>query len=715
MSNLWRRSLLLLSLIVLISGAGIGCSKKDETAADGRGENPGYRLEGFSILRDEEYAPQVVFVGEYGDGYVAAIIGHSNNALNGDNRSVARLAGDGTLLSYCETDILGAHSYTTYDDRMLCLGHDALYEIDPDTGSSAVIKTCEDAVAVSGFDGGYALLYEGRIEIYNDEDALTHTISDPAATDYPSFANPLFDSGDDLFLVTGNWESGYTYYSIYDDDERIVKLAETSNSDITNNGCYGKYVMTEDAVYLVHPDTETLELLLVWNNTDELPPSVYGYREDYPVSEDAVVSVYTQAGESVEFQIYRYDPDVDESASDRTVLVVGGYAAEYDEYLKRAVYLYNNSQDDYKVVIESYEYDNSDITEDDAGVAEYMRLFASGEAPDLICENNFDYDYMGRNGMVIDLSTYLDDFGVDENLINAADGPVYCAYPGYLIGGYLGRSDDPDIDPDMTYSQMFALGDNETGVCAQVPAVSFADGIFIYSMDEIVRNKTGDSLLSLSQFEDIIQICTDYGLPSGRAAALTSLQDIALGRYKLINCGIPGPVQYATMCYEAGGILINAGYPSVYGASHPVVPANPVAISAGTSYPDACADFISFLYSDEVQLYVVSNGLIPASASFKDLMIDCWAAGGRSDDGEDIGTRLAELFASPDGQIPDSEIVSGYTAALESADCVLMYNYDLMILIDDEISSYYTLDKPVDEIADSLSSRLSLYATEYYG
>ena len=40
---------------------------------------------------------------------------------------------------------------------------------------------------------------------------------------------------------------------------------------------------------------------------------------------------------SIEFQIYKYEPNIDEDSSGREILVLGGYAAEYDEYLKSAL------------------------------------------------------------------------------------------------------------------------------------------------------------------------------------------------------------------------------------------------------------------------------------------------------------------------------------------------------------------------------------------
>ena len=49
---------------------------------------------------------------------------------------------------------------------------------------------------------------------------------------------------------------------------------------------------------------------------------------------------------------------------------------------------------------------------------------------------------------------------------------------------------------------------------------------------------------------------------------------------------------------------------------------------------------------------------------------------------------------------------------IESVDSVLYFDWGIADIIDDEVSSYFNQNKPVDEIAESLYSRIELYLSE---
>jgi len=50
--------------------------------------------------------------------------------------------------------------------------------------------------------------------------------------------------------------------------------------------------------------------------------------------------------------------------------------------------------------------------------------------------------------------------------------------------------------------------------------------------------------------------------------------------------------------------------------------------------------------------------------------------------------------------------------SIESVDTVMYHDWGVVNIIKEEVSTYYSLDKPINEIAETLYSRLNLYLAE---
>ena len=61
-----------------------------------------------------------------------------------------------------------------------------------------------------------------------------------------------------------------------------------------------------------------------------------------------------------------------------------------------------------------------------------------------------------------------------------------------------------------------------------------------------------------------------------------------------------------------------------------------------------------------------------------------------------------------------SEALQSFISAVDSADSVKILDFGVYNILTEELGSYYSQGKPVDEIAESLSKRLRLFMKENY-
>ena len=270
--------------------------------------------------------------------------------------------------------------------------------------------------------------------------------------------------------------------------------------------------------------------------------------------------------------------------------------------------------------------------------------------------------------------------------------------------------DDPDISEDMTYQQMYSLGNGSVGICSPEFATDIANNIIALSIDELVSRADGNELLDREVLEDMILTSVSYGMPSSTTDYVWGgPEDLASGIYRLYHGGIFLPDSYRDMCINCGTDLIYVGYPSLYGASHPLIPEAPMGISSGTEYPEACVDFLRFLYSDEVQSSIVEKGLIPSSADYIQKICEYSLDPDSVSADDPLASIVREWQAVP------REMLDNYMRVLDQCDCVRMIDWSLMNIINEEIDSYETSGKTPEQIAESLGARLDLYVAENYG
>ena len=677
-----------------------------------RRDQTSYGLDVCYIDASDDFAPEVLCVGDMGDKYCVVVREHAMAGDAQDYDSIYYISTDidGTCRAYggIRLAVQQGDSYIVNGDEIICLYAGNLCFMSSLDGSIIRQQQAFGAVSIGIVDNGYAVLFNDRIELYDESGELTDYVECDQELSYPSYYSPVFEQ-DGMIYVVVNDIQGYSYIKVNTESDEITEEISLSEFGIGYADCYGEYVFDDQGEYRIDMNDRTLTLLADWEKSVNKPADlINSYASFFPIDEESFIKVLTCVGDLSEIQIFHYeeDPVVD----DRTEIVVGGYGTEYSVALNKAVYLYNMSQNEYRVVIDDYDSTATDMYGEAAIVAEMIQRLSSGDGPDILFGGNFDFNYMGRNGMLIDLSEYADDYGIYQSVSDASGNAMYCAFPGFYLSGYVGSADDPDISENMTYQQMYALGNDSAGVCSREFATDIANYIIAYSIDELVNRSNGNELLSQDVLEDIVLTSVSNGLPSGTSDFnWGAAEDPALGSYRLYHGGLFLPDSYRDMCVSCGTDLIYVGYPSLYGASHPLIPEAPMGISSGTEYPEACVDFLRFLYSDEVQSSIVEKGLIPSSADYIQKICEYSLDPDAVPADDPLASIVREWQAVP------REVLDNYMRALDQCDCIRMTDWALMIIINEEIDSYETSGKTPEQIAESLGARLDLYVAENYG
>ncbi len=424
--------------------------------------------------------------------------------------------------------------------------------------------------------------------------------------------------------------------------------------------------------------------------------------------------------------IYR-DPDLD--LASREVITVGGVGASFDSFLQQAVYNFNSSQDQYLVKIEDLasDYDMSVPEEATQAHLEMLTEFNKGNTPDIFYGSDFDYLYWGKSGMVMDIKPYLDEFGVFDresitpNILDLmeVDGAIYQVFPGYDLMGYWG---DIEQYPSSDISA-FAMPQLREGQSRFSTAFSSSIAYNILGYD--LRNFWDEDIFDLDTMTALTRLATSEGITESEYLALLEMngyQPLDESNASLIEGGVCSLPDYLELMRSQGDVMLNwIGFPSLTDSIHPIWPQALMAVSSGTSDPEACCEFISYLYGLEYQRYLAGSGILPVNDQVLQEML------ASMHDPENMPEELSDYYNSilprsyPNIESEeweyapvDQEIIDLFLDNIHHADAINAYDWGVRQIINEELDGYYNSGKTIEETAEALYSRLRIYAAENY-
>ena len=343
----------------------------------------------------------------------------------------------------------------------------------------------------------------------------------------------------------------------------------------------------------------------------------------------------------------------------------------------------------------------------------------AGEGPDIIL-NGASFTQLNSDDILLDLSEDISTEGLFNNVINAAKtGDKLYQFPlAVNVAGIVARAEDvPSGQVGFTFDQYaefvsgpcngqdpIGAGQLEflTTAMSSICAQCVADGTANFDNEDF---RTLALYANDNVFEEIIldeEITEDIDPYTGIQQNAEYIPDLSF--YYLID----------TYGDSVSDMRI-MGFPTTDGKGPGLTVESSVAISAGTDREDACKDFVRTLISEDIQYdFGTYDGSTPVRiSSFEQ------AANDVIDNYNDLYEMYSGMYSEvelrvlglPSSQI-DHGVVDDYRAMLESCTYINSTDPSIMVIVREEMASYFSGQKNLDEVISLIDDRAQTFLDE---
>ena len=408
--------------------------------------------------------------------------------------------------------------------------------------------------------------------------------------------------------------------------------------------------------------------------------------------------------------------DTELDLGSRTPISIKGYGINTDFILEAAVYNYNMSQDEFFMKVEDLMdgtkclNSNSEIS---AARLQMMSDFANGDTPDIFLGDFFDYNYMGENNIVLDLKPYLGDDHIYDKMTRD-DGKIYQVYAGYNLEGFWGREDKYDNNETLSSLPAVPAGQSRfTGI----PSSNLA--YYAIGCDLCGSFRRGE--LTQQNVKQAVEFALANGIEADGdgTSDVGPAYDMSLSDIQLEYSGVGGPASYWYLQHGFGKNMSFVGFPQASGSVHMILPEYLMAVSASSEYPEECVSFLKSFMTSDTQRRIAGTGTIPVSTEVLNELVQVVKDPDHAttDQRNMYRRQFITDYNSNYDEITlplSSDIADNYLDQIEMADTVMIYDWGVFDMIEEEINTGSSQGKSAAEIADALYSRLLVYARENY-
>ena len=551
-------------------------------------------------------------------------------------------------------------------------------------GYSTIARYSKDGVLVSTIDLGFSLLM--GTECFFEDNGHFYAIEEK------DLGSIIYHEVD---LVTA----------------ACTTLATNTDIGIVGMNVEGKYYFNPDGEYKVDFSSMQVDCLADWNCIDIRPPKnvldtpcCY-----YRLNDSRFALSYQYRNMSSEVLIFHYDPSIDRSKVE--TIKIGGFNVHSDAVLQWAVYNFNTTNTDFRVILEEYgdRFDKYTLEEGHTGKLAITQYFNEGNTPDIFYGTRFDYAYMGRNGMVVDLSNYFgsspiavsDLTDTAAKLFYDSNGTCYQLFSGYTMCGRSVQEKVFKTAGNMSVNNLFQYAQDNDIPYSLESAVNIVDEAIRYDFSNLWGAYDGIKKISQEELLELVSIALSVPLSETHYA---SEEDVIYGK-SLMSTTVVFCELSEIRVGDNGFHFI--GYPSIRDSIHLAQPECCLAISTSSSHKDKCWEVLNMLLSTEAQKQTLISGYIPVT--------------------KDMVNTFCEISMHPNLVTDDvlksylgkcapvkQEIIDAFLEIISSADTIETQDYGIYDIICDEINSYYTQSRSPEQIVTTLDQRLTLYCQENY-
>ncbi len=712
-------------LIVLLINS-VGCKKNDRRIHYDSGAyssvsfdipmKEGYEAVLGSVLKDGENACVSVVYTQYNtEGLISnqltdiiTVDGRGNPSytleLMGDQVPCAVLENEYVFLGYNKNDVENSGGNLTDLQRTAVF-------IDKKKGD--VVRTIETDFQpwyISPLSDGFVIVGSSTIARYSREGTLIKKIETGFScyTDREGF----FEDSSKFFVVEEKDLGDLIYHEVSFETGNCPALAASKDIGVVGMNVEGQYFFNPDGEYKVDLINMKVDCIAEWNCIDIRPPkkNLDIPSKQYRMDDERFAISYVYRDHTAEVLLFRYDSSIDRSNVE--TIKIGGYGVFDDSVLQWAVYSFNTSNTQYRAILEDYSQRFDAYLPEDRRKATLAltQYFNEGNTPDIFYGTRFDYAYMGRNGMVIDMSGYMNESNTSmpqmtdagNRLIFDGSGSCYQLFSGYALYGCKVQECVFNEVPDTSVFSLYQYAQNMDITYSFTGASDIVDTAIRYNFADLWGAYDGEKKITHEQLVNLVNIA--LSLPITESGGYASEEDVINGR-TLMGTDIEFCEIHNTKENEEAFEYI--GYPSIHGSVHLAVPECCLAISTTAKNKDKCWEMLSMLLSDEAQKQTMISGYIPVTQEAVDTFCEL------SMHPESVTDEVLKSYVGQRKAV-DQEAINQFLKTINKADTLATYDWGIFDIIYDEINSYYSQNRSPEQIADTLEKRLTLYMQENY-
>lgn len=561
---------------------------------------------------------------------------------------------------------------------------------------------------VSEIKDGFVIVGQSNIARYSKDGLLIANLE----LDFSCYIDDVgfFEDGDSYFVIEEKEYGEFVYHEVNFETGDSPSIAKGTDIGIENRHVSGQYFLNSEAVYKVDLCNMSVVCVADYNNIDIRPPhkALNTPRQEFCLDDDRFAIYYEYKDKTKEVLLFCYDPTIDRSKI--TNITIGGYGVFDDPVLQWAVYSFNTSNTEYRVVLEDYSrrFDAYLPEERRKATLELSQYFNEGNTPDIFYGTRFDYSYMGRNGMVIDMFSYMNGNQCPLPIMTDAanrmmidgNGACYQVFSGYIMYGYsVQESVLKEVRDTSVFSLYQYAQDNEVLYSASSSS-DIVDTAIRYNFADLWGVYDGERKITKEELAQLVSIV--LSLPNSQIPYISE-EDVNNGKALMSNttvfCEIPENESATDFQY--------IGYPSIHGSVHLAIPQSCLAISTTAKNKEKCWEMISMLLSDDAQKQTILSGYIPVTQNAVDTFCEI------NMHPDSVKDEALKSYIGQ-GKVVDQDAINRFLQTISMADTVATYDWGIFDIIYDEVNSFYSQRRSPEQIAETLEKRLTLYIQENY-
>lgn len=473
--------------------------------------------------------------------------------------------------------------------------------------------------------------------------------------------------------------------------------------------------------------TSTPEKILTWLNCDidnnnirfstVLPDgNVFAMSQDY--SDSGVNN----------FEIITLTKTPRSEVKAKTTLTMATMWMDYN--LKKQLLKFNKTNTDYRIEITDYSEYNTD-NDYTAGITKLNTEIISGNIPDLIDISNLPYKQYAAKGLLEDLYPYIEkdtELSRDDlapGIIKAIeiDGKLYTLVSGYNVMSIVGAPSVVGTDMGWTMDEMQdiikAHPEADCPFGQNMTRDSILQTLCMLNMEKYMNWQTGECSFNSDDFKKMLTFAktfpekfddqdgTNWVDPS------TLVQD---GRqlFDIFNASDFQSYQYYKAMF--GGAITFKGFPSDTGSGSVAQISGGLAMTSSCKSKDAAWQFMRTLLSEDYQENLSWGYPISQKAFDKKLAEAMKQEYTTDENGKKVPVSNGGMSMGDGLQVQfyaiTQEEADQIKALINSVDHTAVYDQSLTSIITEESAFFFSGEKTVDQVADIIQSRMTIYINE---